>query len=59
VWEEERCVQVFGGATLGKETTWRAQPRWEDNIKMELQVVEWVACTGLIWFRIEVFGGHL
>ena len=22
---EERCIQVFGGETRGKETTWKAQ----------------------------------
>jgi hypothetical protein len=35
---EERCIQIFGGETRGKQTTRR---RWEDNIKMNLQEMEW------------------
>jgi hypothetical protein len=31
----------------------------DDNIKMDLQKVEWGAWTGLIWFRIETGGGLL
>jgi len=31
---------------------------WEDNIKMDIQEVGWVAWTGLIWPRIET-GGRL
>ena len=31
--------------------------RWEDNIKMDLQEVEWGAWTGLAWLRIETGGG--
>jgi hypothetical protein len=33
--------------------------RWEDNIKMDLQEVEWGAWTVLIWLRIRNVGGHL
>ena len=42
---EEGCIQGFGGETRGKETTWKTQVYmrrryiWEDNIKMDLQVV--------------------
>jgi len=32
---------------------------WEDNIKMDLQEVEWGTWTGLICFRIGTGGGHL
>jgi hypothetical protein len=31
--------------------------RWEDNITMDLQEVEMVACTGLIWLRMVTGGG--
>jgi hypothetical protein len=31
--------------------------RWEDNIKIDLQDVEWEACTGSSWFRIRTGGG--
>jgi hypothetical protein len=34
-------MQDFGGETRGKATTWETQARWEDNIKMDLQEVEW------------------
>jgi len=33
--------------------------RWEDNIKMDLQEVEWGAWTVLIWLRIRTVGRHL
>jgi hypothetical protein len=36
----------------------RPRRRWEDNIKMDLQEVEWGARTGLIWLRIGT-GGRL
>ena len=34
---KERRVQDFGRKTCGKETIWKTQPRWEDNIKIDLQ----------------------
>ena len=33
--------------------------RWEDNVKMDLQEVEWGAWTRLIWLRIRTGGGLL
>jgi hypothetical protein len=36
----------------------RPRPRWEDNIKMDLQDVGLGAWTGLIWLRIGT-GGRL
>jgi hypothetical protein len=33
--------------------------RWEDNIKMDLQEVEWGAWSGLIRLRIGTGGGLL
>ena len=55
----KRHIQGFGGETWGKETTWKAQARWEDNIKMDLQEVGCGAWTGSIWVRIGTGGGHL
>jgi len=47
---------------LGKPERKRpfGKPRgmWEDNIKMDLQEVGWVAWTGLIWLRIGTGGGQ-
>jgi hypothetical protein len=34
----------FGGKTWGKESTWKTQTRWKDNIEMDLQEVE---CEGM------------
>jgi hypothetical protein len=31
---------------------------WEDNIKMGLQEVGWLAWTGLIWLRVGTGGRH-
>ena len=45
---EERCIQGFGGETKGKRPLGRPRRRWEDNIKMDLQEMEWGAWTGSI-----------
>jgi hypothetical protein len=33
--------------------------RWENNIKMDHQKVEWGAWIGLIWLRSRTYGGLL
>ena len=43
----------------GKETTWKTRCRWEDNIKVDLREVGWVAWTGLIWLGVRAGGGRL
>jgi len=49
----ERFTQGFGGETWGKRPLGWPRHRWEDNIKMVVQDVEWGgACTGLIWLWI-------
>ena len=35
----ERCTQGSSGETRRKEAIGRPRPRWEDNIKMDLQEV--------------------
>jgi hypothetical protein len=35
------------------------KPRWEDNIKADLQKVGYGVWTGLSWLRIETGGGQL
>jgi len=40
-WGEERCIQGFGGETEGKRPLGRLKVRWEDNVNMDLQEVEW------------------
>ena len=37
----ERYAQGSSGETRGKEPMGRPRRRWEDNIKMDLQEVEW------------------
>jgi len=49
---EERHIQGFGGETWGNKPLERPRHRWEGNIKMDLQEVEWGAWTGWIWLRI-------
>ena len=41
VWEEERCIQGFGGEPEGRRPLGRPKHRWEDNIKMDLREVGW------------------
>ena len=41
-----------GNITLG-----RPRRGWNNNIKMDLQVVGWEAWAGLIWLRIGTGGG--
>ena len=37
----------------------RPRLRWEDNIKMDLQVEVYGVWTGSMWLRIGTDGGHL
>jgi hypothetical protein len=44
---EMRCVyRVLVGKPEGKRPLWRPRLRWEDNIKMNVQVV---GCGGMDW----------
>jgi hypothetical protein len=37
----------------------KSRPRWDDNVKMDLQQMEWgEAWTGLMWPRIGIDGGR-
>ena len=47
------------GKAEGTRPLGRVRRRWEDNIKMDLQEVEWGAWAGLMWLRIGTDGGHL
>jgi hypothetical protein len=40
----------------GKRPLGRSRRRWKDNIKIDLQELDW---TGLSWLRIEAGGGNL
>jgi hypothetical protein len=56
---KERCIQDFDSETSRKEPLGRPGRGSENNITMDLQEVEWVAWTGLSWFRIGTGGGLL
>ena len=51
--------KVLVGKPEGKRPFRRPRHSWEDNIKMDLKEVGWVAWTGLIWLRIGAGGGLL
>jgi hypothetical protein len=56
---EERGVRrVLVGKPEGRRSLGRPRLRWEDNIKIDLQV-EGVVGTGWSWLRIGTGGGHL
>ena len=46
---EERCVRVLVGKPEGKNHLGSHRRRWEDNIKMDLQEVEW----GMDWIELS------
>jgi hypothetical protein len=43
----------------GQRPLGRPRHRWEDNIKIDFQELEWTTWTGLIWLRIGTGGGRL
>jgi hypothetical protein len=43
----------------GKRPLGRPRHRWEDNIKMDFQEVEWGSWPGSSWLRIGPGGGHV
>jgi hypothetical protein len=57
--EGRGAYRILVGRPEGRRPLGRPRRRWEDNIKMYLQEVEWVAWTGLIWLRIGTGGGLL
>ena len=44
---EERGIKVLVGKPEGKRPLGRCKGRWEDNIKMDLQEVDWEGGNGL------------
>ena len=45
----ERRVKVLVGKTGGKRPLGRPRPRWEEDIKMDLQEV---GCEGMDWIEL-------
>jgi hypothetical protein len=58
---EERRVayRILVGKPEGKRPLGRPRRRWENNIKIDLQEVEYGTRTGLSWLRIGTGGGQL
>ena len=50
--DRKGVYRVLVGKSEGKKLLGRPRRRWEDNIKMDLQEMEWGAWTGLIWLRV-------
>ena len=52
-------MQGLVGKSEGTRPLRRPRRKWEDNIKMDLQEVDWGAWTGPIWLRLGKVGGLL
>ena len=59
MWEWIDVYRVLVGKPDGKRPLGRPKHRWEGNIKMDLQEVEWEVWTGLSRLRIRTVGWHL
>jgi hypothetical protein len=57
--ERRGVYGVLVGKPNGKIPLGRPRRRWEDNIKTNLQEVEWGVWTGSSWLRIGTGGGLL
>ena len=57
--ERRGAYRFLVGHPEGRRPLGRPRHKWEDNIKMDLQEVEWEAWTGLIWLRKGTGGKHL
>ena len=57
IWQRRGVYRVLVGKPEGKRPLGRPRRRWEDNIKMNLQEVEWGAWTGSSWLGIGTSGG--
>jgi len=57
--ERRGIYRVLVGNPEGERPLGRPRPRWEDNIKMDLQVVGCSVWTGLSWLKIGTGGRHL
>ena len=51
--------RVLVGKPEGKRLLGRPRRRWEDNIKIDLQEVEYGLWTGWSWLRVGTGGGRL
>ena len=54
-----RFFKILMGKPTGKRPLGRPRPRWEDNIRMDLQEMGFNAEIGLIQLRIGIIGEPL
>jgi len=57
--ERKGVYRVLVEKAEGRIPLGKPKRRWEDNIKMDLQEVEWGAWISLIWLRVGTGGEHL
>jgi hypothetical protein len=57
--EKRGAYRVLVGKPEENRALRRPGHRWEGNIKMDPQEVEWGAWTGMNWLRIRTGGGLL
>jgi PAS domain-containing protein len=57
--ERRDVYRVLVGILEGRRPLGRPRRRWEDSIKMDLQVLGCGLWTGSSWLRIGTGGGHL
>ena len=55
--ESRGAYEVLVGKPEGRRPLGRRRRRWEDNIKMDLREVGWVAHTGSLMLRTGTGGG--
>jgi len=56
--DKTRAYSVLVGRREGKKPLGRPRSRWEDNIKIDLEV-RWETWTGFVWLRMGTGGGRL
>jgi hypothetical protein len=52
--EKVHAPKIFVGKSEGKRPLGRRRRKWEDNIRMDIQKIEW---TGFNWLRMETSDG--
>jgi hypothetical protein len=57
--EMRNAYIIFGGKPYKRGTLKTCRHKWEDTIKMDLELWVWKIWIGFIWFRIDICGGLL
>jgi hypothetical protein len=57
--ERRGAYRLLVKNSKGRRPPGRPKHKWENNIKMDLQEVEWGTWIGLIWLRVGTGGGIL